>query len=243
MFICVYLWLISVRFFEVVSHARWQGGDDQLERRRAGASARRTTSGTAASTWTGRVAIPGYQRGRRYIAARAQRDFLVLYEVDDLSVVTGADYLAKANKPSPLTLRTTPFVKNSVRGLANVKTSLGIGTGGYALTLRFDPRSGGEEELGRYLMDDALPRAAGRPDIVGAHLLVADKAASSMVPVERQGRPTIIPNWIVVLEGVSLEAVDGACDAQLSSQLLKQHGCMDPIARDTYCLQLVVPRA
>ena len=191
---------------------------------------------------TGRVAIPGYQRGRRYIAARAQRDFLVLYEVDDLSVVTGADYLAKANKPSPLTLRTTPFVKNSVRGLANVKTSLGIGTGGYALTLRFDPRSGGEEELGRYLMDDALPRAAGRPDIVGAHLLVADKAASSMVPVERQGRPTIIPNWIVVLDGVSLEAVDGACDAQLSSQLLKQHGCMDPIARDTYCLQLVVSK-
>jgi hypothetical protein len=190
----------------------------------------------------GRVAIRGYQRGRRYIAARAQRDFLVLYEVDDLSVVTGADYLAKANKPSPLTLRTTPFVKNSVRGLANVRTSLGIGTGGYALTLRFDPRIGGEEELGRYLMRDALPRAAGRPDIVGTHFLVADQAASSMVPVERQGRPTIIPNWIVVLEGVSLEAVEGACDANLSAQLLKQHGCADPIARDTYSLQLLVPK-
>ena len=66
----------------------------------------------------GRVAIPGYQRGRRYLAAQAERDFLVLYEVDDLSVVTGPDYLAKANKPSPLTQRTTPFVKNSVRGLA-----------------------------------------------------------------------------------------------------------------------------
>ena len=52
----------------------------------------------------GRVAIPGYQRGRRYLAVRAQRDFLVLYEVDDLAVVTGPDYLAKANQPSPLTL-------------------------------------------------------------------------------------------------------------------------------------------
>ena len=190
----------------------------------------------------GRVAIPGYQRGRRYIAARAQRDFLVLYEVDDLSVVTGADYLAKANKPSPLTLRTTPVVKNSVRGLANVKTSLGIGAGGYALTLRFDPREGAEDKLRRYLGEDALPRTAARPDIVGAHLLVADRAASAMVPVERQGRPTIIPNWIVVLEGVSLEAVDGACDANLSAQLLKQHGCADPIARDTYSLQLLVPK-
>jgi hypothetical protein len=190
----------------------------------------------------GRVAIPGYQRGRRYMAARAQRDFLVLYEVDDLSVVTGPDYLAKANKPSSLTRRTTPFVKNSVRGLANVRASLGIGTGGYALTLRLDPRDRGEDDLGRYLIHDALPRVAGRPDIAGAHLLIADKAASTMVPVERQGRPTAIPNWIVVIEGVSLEAVDGACDAELSARLLHEHGCAGAIERDTYSLQIMVSK-
>ncbi|HKA42512.1 MAG TPA: hypothetical protein VKF40_11030 [Burkholderiales bacterium] len=190
----------------------------------------------------GRVAIPGYQRGRRYIAASAQRDFLVLYEVDELSVVTGPDYLAKANKPSPLTQRTTPFIKNSVRGLAKVRASLGIGTGGYALTLRFDPRDGGEGDLERYLIHDALPRVAGRSDITGAHLLVADRAASSVVPVERQGRPTAIPNWIVVIEGLALEAVDSACDAELSNRLLHEHGCADAVERDTYRLQLLVSR-
>ena len=30
----------------------------------------------------GRVSIPGFQRGRRFIAVRASRDLLVLYEVD-----------------------------------------------------------------------------------------------------------------------------------------------------------------
>src|SRR3982751_1270446 len=85
----------------------------------------------------GRLAIEGFQRGRRYLAAQAQRGFLVLYEVDDLSVLTGAAYLAKANKPSPLTQRTTQYVQNSVRGLAKVHASLGIGTGGHALSLRF----------------------------------------------------------------------------------------------------------
>jgi len=59
----------------------------------------------------GRVAIPGFQRGRRYQAVRAQRDFLTMYEVNNLNVLTGADYLAKANAPSELTLRTTPLVK------------------------------------------------------------------------------------------------------------------------------------
>jgi len=190
----------------------------------------------------GRVAIAGYQRGRRYLAVQAQRDFLVLYEVDDLAVVTGPDYLAKANNPSPLTLRTTPFVKNSVRGLARVRASFGIGTGGFVLTLRFDPRRGGEDELERYLVRDALPLVAARPDMTGAHLLVADQAASAMVPVERQGRPTVIPNWIVVLEGVSLDAVNGACDEQLSAARLLERGCADPVARDTYGLQIMVSR-
>ena len=190
----------------------------------------------------GRVAIPGYQRGRRYLAAQAERDFLVMYEVDDLSVVTGPDYLAKANNPSPLTQRTTPFISNSVRGLATVMASFGLGTGGFALTLRFDPRAGGEDELNRYLMGSALVSVAARPDFTGAHLMVADRAASTMVPVERKGRPTAIPNWIILVEGVSLDAVNSACDAHLTAEALRRHGSTDSITRDTYSLQLTVPR-
>ena len=188
----------------------------------------------------GRVAIPGFQRGRRYSAAHARRDFLVMYEVDDLSVLTGAAYLAKANTPSALTQRTTPFVKNSVRGLSKVKASFGIGTGGCALTLRFDPARDGEDELGRYLTQEALPRACERPDIVGAHLLVADKRASTIVPVEREGRPTVIPNWIVLIEGVSLDAVNQVGDLQLEESALRGHGCAPGSERETYNLQIMV---
>jgi hypothetical protein len=188
----------------------------------------------------GRVAIPGFRRGRRYIAARARRDFLVMYEVQELSVLSGAAYLAKANAPSALTQRTTPFVKNSVRGLAQVRASFGIGTGGCALTLRFDPATGGEDELARYLTNEALPRAAQRPDITGAHLLVADRSVSSIVPVERQGRPTVIPNRIVLIEGVSLDAVESVGDGALADARLRDHGCAAGIERDTYTLQIMV---
>jgi hypothetical protein len=162
--------------------------------------------------------------------------------VDELSVLTGAAYLAKANAPSALTRRTTPFVKNSVRGLSRVKASFGIGTGGCALTLRFGPADGRDGELAGYLTQVALPRAVERPDIVGAHLLVADAAASTMVPVERQGRPTIIPNWIVLVEGVSLDAVNGVGDTLLVEAALRQHGCTDSIELDTYSLQIMVLR-
>ena len=191
----------------------------------------------------GAVALDGFQRGRRYLAARARRDILVFYEIDDISVLVGQEYTDKVNHPSPLTRRTTKVIQNSIRGLTRVKCSLGDAIGGHALTLRFDPRDGGEDELGRYLIDEALPQIAGRVDIVGAHLCVTDKPVSSVVTVERRGRPTIVPNWIVIIEGTSLEAVDSACDAQLSEQALHQHGCAGAVERDTYSLQLVRPKA
>lgn len=189
----------------------------------------------------GRVAIPGFQRGRRYCAVNAQRDFFNFYEVDDLAVLTGADYLAKANAPSPLTQRTTPFVKNSVRGISRVKKSLGIGTGGYALTLRFDPANDAADKLDRYL-GEAFVKLADIPEIVGVHLIVADPSASTIVPAERKGRPTIIPNWIIVLEGISIAALESACDAHLAQETLHTHGCAGAIDRETYSLQIVVSK-
>ena len=188
----------------------------------------------------GRLTIPGFLRGRRYIAVDARRNFLTLYEVVDLEVLTGADYLAKANSPSPLTLRTTPVVRDSIRGLSRVRASLGPGTGGFALTLRFDPQPGGDDALEHYLAQQALPQIAQRADIVGAHLIVADKTASAMTPVERQGRPTEIPNWIVLIEGLTLAAVNNAGAAALTDALLVANGCATSIERDTYALQFTL---
>lgn len=188
----------------------------------------------------GRVALPGFCRGRRYIAANASRDFLICYEVENIGVLSSKAYLDKADAPSELTRRTTPFVKNSSRALARVRASLGIGTGGCALTLRFDAQPRREAELEQHLISEALPRLAEIAEIAGAHFCVADMKASTIVPVERQGRPTTIPKWIVFVEGVSLEAVNTACDAHLAA--LRQHGSIETIERDTYNLQIMVTK-
>ena len=187
----------------------------------------------------GRVAIPGFKRGRRYIAAQASRDFLVCYEVENVGVLTSKAYLDKANAPSPLTQRTTQYVRNATRGLAHVRGSFGIGTGGCALTLRFDPADGRGDDLQGFL-GDALRALVGDPEITSAHFCVADRDASAVVPVERQGRPTVIPNWIVVIEGVSLDAVNAACDHKLAADALRRHGSGEKIERDTYQLQIMV---
>ena len=104
----------------------------------------------------------------------------------------------------------------------------------------FAPADGAAATLERYLPADAFPRLAAIPEIVGVHWLVADPAASTIVPVERKGRPTIIPNWIIVLEGISLAALNAACDAHLADATLRAQGCAETIARETFSLQLLV---
>ena len=190
----------------------------------------------------GRLAIPGFRRGRRYIAARASRDFLVCYEVADVGVLTSEAYLKKANAPSALTQQTTPFITNSSRGLARVRKSVGIGMGGAALTLRFDPDGSRSEALEAYLTSEALPALAAIAEISGAHFCVADRDASSIVPVERKGRPTAVPNWIVMVEGVAVEALTEACEAHLGDAALQRLGAGTEIVRDTYTLQITVAR-
>jgi hypothetical protein len=80
------------------------------------------------------------------------------------------------------------------------------------------------------------------PEISGAHFCIADRDASSVVTVERQGRPTAVPNWIVIVEGVAVEALLAACEAHLSDAALRRHGAGKEIVRDAYMLQITVSR-
>lgn len=190
----------------------------------------------------GRVSLSGFVRGRRYVAIDASRDFLILYEVKNVEVLRGDEYLAKANAPSELTRRTTPYIRNAIRGLTRVRASHGIGVGGVAMTLRFSPRAGADEAIGRYLSDTALPAIAAHPAVTGAHCLVADKEVSSIVPVERQGRPTDIPDWIVVVEAVDPEALHEMRGSLLGDDRLAANGAATPVVQDVYRLQIMVTK-
>jgi len=62
-----------------------------------------------------RVAIPGFLRGRRYVASEADLEFFNLYEARDHAVVTGPDYAARLNAPTPWTLKTVKHFRSVAR--------------------------------------------------------------------------------------------------------------------------------
>ena len=159
-----------------------------------------------------RAAIPGFLRGRRYIAVHGSPEYLTLYEAQSSAVLSGEAYLTRLNNPTPWTKAVvkTHFRKTS-RGICRVEFSDGVGQGGFILTLQHGPQAEHEEKLRRYLVEIGLPPLLKMKGVVGVHLCVADREGSSIETAEKKGREVGVPNWLVMIESVTPEAADAAC--------------------------------
>jgi hypothetical protein len=181
-----------------------------------------------------RVGIPGFLRGRRYIAidAATHPEFFTLYEAATMQVLQGHDYTDRLNAPTPWTKSATAHFQDTARALARVLDSSGPGMGGVMLTLRFAATPDATTTIAD------LVRAAGRaPRITGAHLCRADDDASGATTAESKGRTDIQapPSWFALIE-----ATDAAALATtLPDTTLQTAGAHGPIHRGLYQLEHV----
>ena len=167
-----------------------------------------------------RVGIPGFRRGRRYIAidGATKPEFFTLYETANPEVMTSEAYLARLNAPTPWTKKATQGFRNTSRALTRVRTSLGPGAGGILATIRIAVKAGREEALIGAMAATILRDAATKPQISGAHFCATDTAASAEKTAESRGRPDIqaAPDWVVLVEGCNEAPVRTAVDAILA---------------------------
>jgi hypothetical protein len=77
-----------------------------------------------------RVGIPGFLRGRRYVAIRAELEFFNLYEASSPQVVIGVDYRARLENPTPWTVATVKHFRSVARSVCRVAATYGRGQGG-----------------------------------------------------------------------------------------------------------------
>jgi hypothetical protein len=153
-----------------------------------------------------RVGIPGFLRGRRYVAVDAHPEFFTLYETASVAVLSGPDYLARLNAPTEWTRRATAHFTDTARSLCRVAISIGPGAGGWMLTWRYDAAVAAADEA-------LLRTLAVAPGVVGAHLCSADRAASGIETEEKKGRPkNAVPAFVLMVEGgCDREQLEAAC--------------------------------
>ena len=161
-----------------------------------------------------RVGIPGFHRGRRYAVIGSGPEYFNLYEADSLETLTGRDYLERLNAPTAWTQRVVPHFRNVARAICRVAFTHGVGSGGVMLTLRFALPDAAHDDLLAALRTRLLPPLAYRKGIAGLHLGLGDRAGSSIETAEKKVRAatTMVPSWIVLIEGNGVPDVDGAAN-------------------------------
>ncbi|MBM3599255.1 MAG: hypothetical protein FJX35_13615 [Alphaproteobacteria bacterium] len=187
-----------------------------------------------------RAGIAGFLRGRRYVAIHGEPEYFTLYETIGPEVLSGTDYLNRLNNPTPWTRDSVRHFKNVSRSLCRVAASHGFGQGGLIATWRYDVSDGREEEQRKLLAHDILPRLADEAGVAGAHLCIADRAASGIVTEEKKVRKdtTAVPGWVVMAEGWDdPEPFDRLCRQAISIERLAAAGAAGPIAFGLYRLQ------
>ncbi|HKP66855.1 MAG TPA: hypothetical protein VJX31_09540 [Casimicrobiaceae bacterium] len=149
-----------------------------------------------------RAAIPGFLRGRRYIAIEGKPEFFNLYETASRSAVTSPEYLARLNAPTPWTTATVRHFRDVARSLCEVIASFGDGQGGLIATLRYAVDGDAVARHRAAVVGITLPAIAAEPGVAGCHLLLADEAASAVETAERRLRAghNTIPRCIVLVE-------------------------------------------
>ena len=163
-----------------------------------------------------RVGIPGFRRGRRYLAISGTPEFFNLYEADTPEVLGGRDYLDRLNSPTPWTKRVVPSFRNVARSICRVAFSDGVGSGGVMLTMRFDVAAAHRAFAVEALANRVLPPLSLRIGIAGVHLCLADEAVSNVETAEKKARAdkTLVPTWIVLIEGI------GAYEVRMAAEVL-----------------------
>jgi hypothetical protein len=187
-----------------------------------------------------RVGIPGFLRGRRYVALRASLEFFNLYEAQSPAVVAGPDYQARLNNPTPWTTALMKHFRNVARSICRVAMTTGHSQGGLLATLRYDVPDSGAEAHEAALTGKLLPEIAKRRGIAGIHLLRADEKASATETAEQKARgaKNVIPRWIILAEGWGDEAAfEALCRDALSDRVMSGLGAGGPADLGIYRLQ------
>jgi len=185
-----------------------------------------------------RVGLPGFLRGRRYIAIDGSPKFFNFYETRCIEDLSSAAYLARLDDPTPWTRAVVAQFTDTSRTLCHVKGSVGRGDGAAIETVRMSS-SLPADRFARALMDRCASLVATVTGIVAAHLLKGDSEGSNRLTAEKKlrGGEDEIADWILLIEATDVQRLAELRSSALSDATLIEGGARTGLKRGIYILQ------
>lgn len=186
-----------------------------------------------------RLSIPGFLRASRWVAVDGSPRYLVLYDVSDVPVLSGAPYLERLNNPTPWTAGMMVNFRGMARGFCRIVANSGAGLGREMLSIRYTPVPGRELELRDWLEAGVLPGISNRPGVVSARML--EPAAKPPMTKEQgiRGKDAEIP-CVLLLTGYSADTLARIAGTDLAAAQFEQRGAATVVASGKYHLDVVL---
>jgi hypothetical protein len=190
-----------------------------------------------------RVGLPGFLRGRRYVAIDGKPKYFNFYETTDVSALTSDAYCARLNTPTDWTKRVIAQFTDTSRTACDVAASFGRGEGAWIETIRLSA-AGDSDTFKAAVAETILRPVSNEPGIVGAHLLQGQKTASQGATVEKKLRvqPDQIADWIVLTEAVEQTSITAIRRGIASDDTFIRQGA-NSIERGLYRLQFALTKS
>jgi len=182
-----------------------------------------------------RVSIPGFLRGRRYVAHSGDPRYFNFYETEKPGVLHSPAYRERLDHPTPWTTKVIATFIDTSRTICRVVHTQGFGEGAWMQTIRFSfPKA--REACIVALIDllKALPR---RSPLVGAHLLEGTR--SHIEPtreLELRGHPDEQIDGVILIEAADQASLEALAGGALAQTTLAEAGA-GTLLRGTYQLQ------
>lgn len=188
-----------------------------------------------------RLSIPGFRRGSRWVSADGG-SYFICYEVESENTLTSAPYLERLNNPTPWSQAMMPHHRNMVRGPCRIDASHGAGLGAALLTVRLSPQPGKADAL-RGWLNGLLAAMAARKGLVASALLRHIGQAQPTAEQQLRGGVDRTPDWVVLVNGYSAEAIADVAGRELNEAALTAHGAAPGSAMGRYRLAFVLTGA
>ena len=150
------------------------------------------------------VALPGFVRGRRYIAVEGAPKYLAFYEAVDSAIFSDDRYVAIISDPDPRSRHFITRFQNAIRTIARIEFSFGEGEGAALALWKIADQGGTILDAGR--LQQAVQSVLASDGVIAAHLISKDEEALAL-SARRHARSSSR----TLDHALMLEAMDMAC--------------------------------
>ncbi len=182
-----------------------------------------------------RVGIPGFLRGRRYIAHEGHPKYFNFYETETAETLVSPAYRARLNAPTPWTQAVIKEFRDMSRTICEVVTTVGRGEGAWMETIQFSGVT--EPQAFQRAITGHVNELARRDGIVGVHFVRGVDAPGTTPTTESRlrGQPDARCDWLLLVEAAELDLLQAARHA--SDDALRRAGPGLAMQRGIYRLQ------